>query len=158
MARGTAHAPKPDGQRRRRNAPATGERVFERTGAVHGPELAAATFRTDWPEAVRAWWETWRRQPQAASFEGTDWQRLADLAPLRVMLLDDTLSPGERTKILGEIRMNEERLGATFTDRQRARIRFTEVDPFEDGAPGMASVTSITAARARWVDEADDDD
>lgn len=159
MARGTAHAPKPDGQRRRRNAPSTGERIFERTGAVYGPDIDAATFRKDWPEAVRAWWETWRRQPQAISFEGTDWQRLADLAPLRSMLLSDDLSPGERTKILGEVRMNEERLGATFTDRQRARIRITAAEPDEDDddEPGMASVTSISAARARWVDESDDD-
>jgi hypothetical protein len=157
MARGTAHAPKPPDQRRRRNAPAgPGERVFERTGEVYGPSIEAATFRAVWPEPVIAWWETWRTQPQAASFEGTDWQRLADLAPLRAMLLDD-LSPGERVKILSEVRMNEERLGATFTDRQRARIRFTDADLDEDGAPGMASVTSIAAARARWTDEGDDD-
>jgi hypothetical protein len=159
MARGTAHAPKPADQRRRRNAPAgPGERVFERTGETFGPTIEAATFRTDWPAPVIAWWETWRVQPQAAAFEGTDWQRLADLAPLRAMLLDHDLSPGERTKILGEVRMNEERLGATFTDRQRARIRFTDADPSDDGAPGMASVTSIAAARERWLAEADDDD
>jgi hypothetical protein len=159
MARGTAHAPKPEGQRRRRNAPTgPGERVFERTGETFGPSIEAATFRDDWPAPVIAWWETWRAQPQAASFEGTDWQRLADLAPLRAMLLDRELSPGERVKILSEVRMNEERLGATFTDRQRARIRFTDADESDDGAPGMASVTSIAAyGRARWAEEADDD-
>lgn len=162
MARGTAHAPKPEGQRRRRNAPATGERVFERTGELFGPTLTEATFRSDWSEPVRAWWDTWRRQPQAASFEATDWQRLALLAPLYAMYLRDDedapLSPGERTKLLGEIRMNEERLGATFVDRQRARIRITDnADPSDDG-PGMASVTSIAAARERWLADEDDDD
>lgn len=157
MARGTAHAPKPDGQRRRRNAPATGERVFERTGAVHGPDITDATFRVDWPEPVRAWWETWRRAPQAAAFEATDWQRLAFLAPLVESLANGACSTNEQIKLLSEIRMNEERLGATFTDRQRARIRFTDADPSDDGAPGIASVTSITAARNRWAEEPDDD-
>jgi hypothetical protein len=159
MARGTAHAPKPDDQRRRRNAPTTGERVFARTGETHGPTLDAATFRADWPQEVRAWWETWRAQPQAVSFEGTDWQRLADLAPLREMLLARDLSPGERTKILSEVRMNEERLGATFTDRQRARIRFADSasEDYPDG-PGLAPVTSIAAARDRWAAEVDDTD
>jgi hypothetical protein len=158
MARGTAHAPKPGDQRRRRNAPAgPGERVFERTGEIHGPSIEDATFREDWPEPVIAWWQIWREQPQAAAFEGTDWQRLADLAPLRAMLLDRELSAGERTKIISEVRMNEERLGATYVDRQRARISFSAPDFFDEGGPGLASVSSIAAARARWLDEADDD-
>jgi hypothetical protein len=159
MARGTAHAPKPDGQRRRRNQPANGERIFERTGEVHGPAIESATFRATWPEPVIAWWETWRRQPQAVSFEDTDWQRLADLAPLRELLGSDDLSPAERVKILTEVRMNEERLGATYTDRQRARIRITD-DTDLDAAegPGLASVTHMTDVRNRLSSLVDEDD
>jgi hypothetical protein len=40
MARGTMHAPKPDEQRRRRNAPTHGETVLPRDEEVRGPELA----------------------------------------------------------------------------------------------------------------------
>lgn len=157
MARGTTHAAKPEGQRRRRNLPTgPGEREFAETGAVHGPTIEAATFQGDWPAPVVAWWEAWRRQPQAVSFQATDWQRLADLAPLRALLLDD-LSPGERVKILGEVRMNEERLGATYTDRRRAGIRITRDESTPDG-PGLASVTTIASARARWAADAEDDD
>lgn len=157
MARGTTHAAKPEGQRRRRNAPTTpGEREFRDEGRTYGPTIEAATLQGDWPPAVVRWWEAWRRQPQAVSFQDTDWQRLADLAPLRAMLLDD-LSPGERVKILGEVRMNEERLGATYTDRRRAGIRITRDESAED-SPGLASVTPIASARARWAAASDDDD
>jgi len=42
MARGTMHAPKPDGQRQRRNAPTRGETV-PRDGKVRGPKLSELT-------------------------------------------------------------------------------------------------------------------
>ncbi|MEV4281364.1 hypothetical protein [Actinoplanes xinjiangensis] len=73
--------PKPDEQRRRRNAPAHGETI---------------------------------RNRQAAVFEGTDWLRLATLAPI-VEAYWRRPSAAE----LSEIRMNEERLGATVVDRMR---------------------------------------
>lgn len=157
MARGTAHAPKPEGQRRRRNQPATGEREFTRDGTVHGPSIEESTGRT-WPEFVTGWWETWRRAPQAAAFEETDWMRLAMVAPLVATLSNEDCSPNEQVKMLSEIRQNEERLGATFVDRQRARIRITDADTSTPDGAGMASVTSIDAARARWAAEVDEDD
>ncbi|MFI1990141.1 hypothetical protein [Actinoplanes sp. NPDC020271] len=45
MARGTVHAPKPDEQRRRRNAPTHDETVLPRDEEVRGPELAELTYR-----------------------------------------------------------------------------------------------------------------
>lgn len=115
MARGTLHSPKPEGQRRRRNAPAHAETILPRDDEVRGQELAELTAgRAFGPETV-AWFETWRRSPQAAVFEATDWLRLATLAPIV-----DAYWRRPSAAALSEIRMNEERLGATVVDRMRA--------------------------------------
>lgn len=150
MARGTMHAPKPEGQRRRRNTPAVNEREIVDDGVLRGPELPAWQ---PWDAATEAWYETWRRSPQAQVFADTDWQRLHMLAPL---VQQYWLSGGD-AKLLAEIRQNEERLGATYTDRQRARMRIVSPALAGETQPGMASVTSIDAARHRWAADNDDD-
>lgn len=152
MARGTIHAPKPDDQRRRRNAPANGERELTPDGVTRGPELAELTD-AEFSPAVVAWFDTWRNSPQAQVFEATDWQRLGMLAYL---VADFLISPD--TKLMAEIRQNEERLGATYTDRQRARMRITAPALATATQPGLASVTQLDDARARWAAEADEDD
>lgn len=147
MARGTVHAPKPDDQRRRRNAPTVSERLLTRDGEIRGVPLGELTGRHDWDPQTLAWYETWRTSPQAQVFEATDWRRLGMLA----YLVEEFMTGGADTKTLAEIRQNEERLGATYTDRQRARMRIE--DPVEAdtsaGGTGLASVTSIDDIRAR---------
>ncbi|OJF09367.1 hypothetical protein BG844_37965 [Couchioplanes caeruleus subsp. caeruleus] len=59
------HAPKPDEQRRRRNAPTHGETVLPRDNELRGPELAELSSRT-FGDDVLAWYDDWRRSPQAA--------------------------------------------------------------------------------------------
>ena len=139
MARGTMHAPKPDGERRRRNAPSHGESVLTPDDQLRGPELAG-TYAAE----TKAWHETWRRSPQAQLFQDTDWSRLALLAPIV-----ESYFRRPSAAALSEIRMNEERLGATVVDRMRARIRIAE--PEDDGETPTASVgsnvTPITARR-----------
>lgn len=134
MARGTLHAPKPDDMRRRRNAPTHAETVLPRDDVVRGPELdklvPGRQFR---PETI-AWYEDWRRSPQAAVFEITDWRRLAALA-----LAYDKYVQRPTAALLAEIRMSEERLGATFVDRMRARMRI-EDDDDRDAAPVLRLV------------------
>lgn len=120
MARGTLHAPKGEG-RRRRNAPAHGETVLADDGIRRGPDLPAG-----YDPAVVEWFETWRTSPQAVVFEATDWQRLLMLAPIVQAYMRRPSAAA-----LGEIRMNEERLGATVVDRMRARMR---VERDDDGA------------------------
>lgn len=145
MARGTMHAGKPEGQRRRRNAPAHDTQAVTRDDEVRGPSLTEATGQVVWLPQVETWWETWRRAPQAQLFEATDWGRLAMLAPIVEAYWK---RPGAAA--LGEIRMNEERLGATVTDRMRARIRIESADgePSEDGkVVPMASARDRLAAR-----------
>ena len=128
---GNGPAAKPDGQRRRRNKPTYGpERVVIDDGALRGPAYDTLPVHPDGPTAV--WWETWRRAPQAVAFAATDWQRLAMLVPLV-----DAYWREPDPKGLTEIRLNEERLGATVVDRLRARIRIAipdAPDP-DDAAP-----------------------
>lgn len=152
MARGTTHAPKPEGQRRRRNAPVNGERELIRDGLVRGPELDELTGVDSWSPPTRAWFATWRRSPQSQVFEATDWQRLGMIA----YLVEDYFGGAADRGLMAEIRQNEERLGATFTDRQRARMRIT--DPETTEQPGLASVTHLDSVRARLADVDDDEE
>lgn len=139
MSRGTLHAPKSDGSRRRRNKPAHEGSRLVRDGVLRGPELIDATGRSDWDPQVVAWWETWRRSAQAQAFEETDWTRLAFLTP---MLEGYLRRPSAAA--LGELRMNEERLGATVVDRMRARMTIEDPES-SDGAD--AQVVHLTSVR-----------
>lgn len=134
MARGTLHAPKPDGQRRRRNAPTHGETSLASDGVVRGPELVPGYS----PQTV-AWYETWRRSAQAQLFEETDWSRLVLLAAIV-----DGYFRRPTAAALSEIRMNEERLGATVVDRMRARIRIEH----DEDAPEAEVVQLRVAGKA----------
>ena len=137
MARGTMHAAKPDGQRRRRNAPTHSDQVVTDDGQVRGPEL-------DGPYAPQtlAWYDTWRRSPQAQLFEETDWSRLVLLAPIV-----DAYFRRPSAAALSEIRMNEERLGATVVDRMRARIKVQRDDEGEDA--DVVPLRAVDDLRAR---------
>jgi hypothetical protein len=113
---GRGPAPKPKDQRRRRNADPVATTVLRDDGVVRGPSLEELTGRRFSADAER-WFEGWRRAPQAAAFISTDWQRLGMLAPLVERYWE---RPSAATA--SEIRLNEERLGATVVDRQRARM------------------------------------
>ena len=138
MARGTLHAPKPDGERRRRNSPSHGEHVLTDDDEIRGPELVGP-----FTEPTLAWYATWRRAPQAQLFQDTDSSRHALLAPIveAYFRRPSTAAPSE-------IRMNEERLGATVVDRMRTRSRITDPEP--EGTPTArgSNVTLISASRA----------
>ncbi len=145
MARGTMHPSKDASARRRRNAPTHDSTLLPRDGKVRGPEIAEATGRDDWSPGLLSWWKTWREAPQAAVFEATDWSRLALLAPIVEGYLRRPSAAA-----LSEIRMNEERLGATVVDRMRARMTIEAADD-EDGedAPVVRLVSSREDAKAR---------
>ena len=85
---GRGPAPKPDGERRRRNKPAVPSTVLSVDDEVRGPELPGGF---DWPGPTREWWETWRSSPQASAFTETDWGFLLDTALLAYYLLHHTL-------------------------------------------------------------------
>lgn len=137
MARGTTHATKPDSTSRR---PTFSMTTLTPDGIVRGPDLADVTDRT-WDADVLRWYQTWRESAQAQIFTATDWQRLALLAPL---VEKHFSAPTGAT--MSEIRLNEERLGATVVDRMRARMVVSTGDDAAD-----AQVLSLVQ------DESDED-
>lgn len=121
----------------------TGSTVVARDGKAHGPTILKATGRNDWPVEVTAWWDDWRRMPQARLFEVTDWRRLAQLAALV-----GAYHRRPTASAMSEIRLNEERLGALYVDRLRAKIYIA------DTGSQLAPVTALhpsakTTARDR---------
>lgn len=107
-------------------------------GLVRGPDLMEETGRENWHPSTLAWYDRWRRSPQAQLFESTDWGRLVMLAPT-VDFYHSTPRPS--ASALGEIRLNEERLGATYVDRLRARIHIKRDD---DGANGPGDKRQVS--------------
>lgn len=111
---GRGPAPKQQHQRERDTRRRQADLVsVEYDGIVRGPELEGAYG----PQTL-AWYETWRKAPQAQLFEETDWLRLVLLAPIV-----EAYFRKPNAAALTEIRLNEEKLGATYVDRLRARIR-----------------------------------
>jgi hypothetical protein len=111
-----------------------------RDGTIRGPALEGEFL----PQTF-SWYETWRTSPQAQVFEATDWLRLALLAHLvNAYFIAPT------TGALAEIRLNEERLGATRPDRLRARIRI--IAPETDESLSSSIAPSADDARARLKD------
>jgi hypothetical protein len=147
---GRGPAPKPQEQRRRRNVDPVGTTRLVDDGQKRGEPLDVLTGR-DWPQAVVAWWETWRSSPQSQAFLPTDWQRLAMLAPI-VEAHFEAPSP----KYLSEIRLNEERMGATVVDRQRARMS-VEAAESADVLPLRSMRDEISRRLARGEDKHEGD-
>lgn len=133
--------PPPKENKRRRNADTYADVQAKLTddGEVRGPELPDAEA---YLPQVRSWYETWRRSPQAETFVNTDWQRLQFLAPLvqRYWLAPHHL-------VMAEIRQSESLLGATFTDRLRARMKIDR-EP-EKNAKTPAGVAAMADYRKK---------
>ena len=136
------YGPPPAERRRRRNADtyADVQVTVSADAVVEAPPLPGAKR---YLKSTRDWYATWCASPQAAAFTGTDWQRLHMLAPLVDQYFREP-SP----KLFAEIRLNESLLGATHTDRLRARIKVERKSPSPDrGAAG--NVADLMAARRR---------
>lgn len=129
---GHGPAPKPEGQKRHRIADKIETSHLLDDGSQLGPELSVLTGRSDWPAPVERWFHVWRTSPQAKAFIDTDWQRLGMVAFLYEQFLIEA-----KPNLLSEIRLNEERLGATVVDRQRARMNIERADA-QEGAKILA--------------------
>lgn len=136
--------PPPSENKRRRNKDEFEDQAVtvSADAEVRGPELPHAALYG--PQTI-AWYETWRRAPQAAAFVGTDWQRLHMLAPLV-----DAYYLEPSSKLLAEIRLNEGLLGATHVDRLRGRIKIAQSKPQPSAPP--AGVADLTSRRRRLTD------
>jgi hypothetical protein len=108
---GRGPAPKPPGERRRRNSTPTV--VVTADGKKHGPELPP---EYEWPQETLDWWETWRRSAQGSTFTAVDWMFLKDTA-----LLHADFYLGDR-RVAAELRLRVAKFGSTPEDRARLRM------------------------------------
>lgn len=99
-------------------------------GEIRGPELEGP-----YGDDTHAWYLDWRTSPQAVLFSNTDWRRLLLMAPIV-----EGYFRRPSAAALSEIRLNEERLGGTYTDRLRAKIRIEAA-----GAAPEAEVVQLRA-------------
>lgn len=150
---GRGPAPKQQHQRerdtRRRQSGAV---VLAADGVLRGPELPSAILEPH-PETV-AWWSTWRASAQAQLFEPTDWEALKRAALLHDYVWKSTTTPGGKPSAaaISELRLIEERYGATYVDRQRARMEITQDKPDAEVVP-LHAVTGREDALARLKGE-----
>ncbi|WGH21074.1 terminase small subunit [Arthrobacter phage Cassia] len=151
---GRGPAPKTQHQRERDTKRRQADAVLLRAdGVLRGPDLPSSIVLPH-PETV-AWWETWRRSPQAQLFEPTDWEALKRAALLHDYVWKSTTTPGGKPSAaaISELRLIEERYGATYVDRQRAKIQIDN-GPAEDAeVVQLRSVSSRADVLARMKGE-----
>ncbi|QIG58480.1 minor tail protein [Arthrobacter phage DrSierra] len=118
-------------------------------GELRGPELPSAIFNPH-PETIE-WWTTWRVSPQAQLFEATDWEALKRAALLHDYVWKSTTTPGGKPSAaaISELRLIEERYGATFVDRQRAKIHIAREAAADAEVVQLRSVSSRADVMAR---------
>ena len=143
-------APKDPEKRRRRNKPKVDE-ITTLSASEHSVDKPPmpSSYRVDGEgvkplAATRDWWATWETSPQAAVFVATDWQRLAMLVPV----VDQYFRTGD-IDFLKELRLQEQKLGATPEDRQRLKWRVEPKAADPSPPDESASVSSIEERRQR---------
>lgn len=88
---------------------------------LRGPPLPDDALPEPWHPRTLAWWDTWRRSPQAQMFTATDWDFLLDTA-----LMHHTMWSKGRWEFASELRLRAAKFGATPEDRARLRIQVGE--------------------------------
>lgn len=134
---GIGPAPKPAGQRARRNKDTNPVTVLVFTKGEQ-PLLPADI---DWHPQTIVWWTTWGKSPMADFMTAVDWNVLLSTA-----VLVDKLWRTASTEAAKEIRLREESFGASIAARLRLRMQFAEAD--EKGAEEVS--TPGASARARF--------
>lgn len=105
------------------------------------PELDASV----WPDATLAWWETIRQMPHCVLWSKSDWEFALETAAIHAAFQQGDL------KQAPELRLRAAKMGITYEDRMKLRIRY--VDEEEPAAESKKSksgkVTSIDSRRKR---------
>lgn len=114
-------------------------------GELRGPELPESI---QWPDATRAWWNTWRASPLAQTFKATDWDFLLDTALLHGQFWSGDLS------VAGELRLRVAKFGATPEDRARLKLQIEE-PAAPEAAPKPAARRSAAARKSRILSVVD---
>ncbi|WNN93957.1 terminase small subunit [Arthrobacter phage Nitro] len=143
---GRGPAPKLQHQRerdtKRRQADAV---LLKADGELRGPDLPLGIVNPH-PETI-LWWDTWRRSPQAQLFEDTDWEALKRAALLHDYVWKSPQKPSAAA--ISELRLIEERYGATYVDRQRAKIQIERGEDADAEVVQLRSVSSRADVMAR---------
>ena len=117
---GRGPAPKDPAARRRRNLQPAPTVLTTADEGVRGPALPDDAIDEPWHPRTLAWWDTWRRSPQAQAFTTTDWDFLIDTA-----LMHHTMWSKGRWEFASELRLRAAKFGATPEDRMRLRMQVT---------------------------------
>lgn len=112
-------APKDPSERIRRNLPTFDTDTVEWDGVLRGPTLPKDT---DWTEATKKWWLTWRKSPQSMVMVDTDWQFMLTTAMIHNKLHKGELSNTAFAQLSAELRQREVQFGATYEARKKLRL------------------------------------
>jgi hypothetical protein len=131
------HGPAPSKDRSQRvrpgkDVPAT--TVVDSDDELRGPPLPEDALPEPWHPRTLAWWDTWRRSPQATTFIATDWDFLLDTA-----LMHHTMWSKGRWEFASELRLRAAKFGATPEDRARLRMQVTATPTASSPADKPAS-------------------
>lgn len=141
---GRGPAPKEPERRARGTLDGNVQTVVTDDGAVRGFDLPAARPGGGvWPDVTCRWWDAYRRSPQAQLWTDTDWFAHLATAELHALFFGD----GE-SKVAAELRLRESRMGATYEDRLRLRLRVESPVSEDEPAERSAAVQRVS----RWGD------
>lgn len=76
----------------------------------------------EWHSRTLEWWEKWRKSPQAAVMEDSDWEGLLECAVLHSTFWNGGLKPTELANLSAQISRRVAAYGATFEDRRKLRM------------------------------------
>jgi len=122
--------PKDDEDRVRRNPVRFEEEIITEDGVIRGFDLPDHP-NIQWCKLTRAWWEMWRRSPQAKLMIETDWWSLLEAAMIHNELWrirrpdvarDKPLAASNVALLMAEMRRREDAFGATWEARKRNRL------------------------------------
>lgn len=107
---------------------------------LRGDPLPADALKEPWHPRTLAWWETWRRSPQAQTFTATDWDFLLDTA-----LMHHTMWTHGRWEFASELRLRAAKFGATPEDRMRLRLQVAPIEPAPAEKPAVSRYGHLRA-------------
>lgn len=119
-------------------------RADEKIGGFDLPE-GVLPKGEEWHPQTVAWWEAWRRSPQAAAMvTEPDWQFLLDTA-----LIHHTMWSTGRWEFANEIRMRVAKFGSTPADRRALKFEIEVLEDFPVGEGQPSNVSTMDAARRK---------
>lgn len=142
--------PAPTGKAIRRNKqPAS--TLIKSTGKRMGFKLPEGMLfdkdgdEEDWHPATEAWWEAWRKSPQASHMlSEPDWFFMLDTA-----LIHHNMWKNGRWEFASEVRLRVSKFGSTPEDRMRLRQEIEVPETTPVGSKGGNKVASLDARRQR---------